>query len=52
MKNIYLILLAIILMPIIYFIGLPQWLIFIPLSYLVWVWVPLVYVGFRNMFKK
>jgi len=51
MKSIYLVLLAIILMPVIYWTRLPEWLIFIPLTYLAYVWVPLVYVGIKNMFK-
>lgn len=51
MKSIYLVLLAIILMPLIYWTKLPQWLIFIPLAYLLWVWIPLVWVGIKNMFK-
>jgi hypothetical protein len=53
MRSFYVIALAIILLPVPYFTGLPQWLALIPTAYLAWIFITSSwYVIKRTFFNK
>jgi len=50
MRSFYVIALAIILLPIPYFTGLPQWLALIPTAYLVWIFITSSWYAIKRTF--
>jgi len=53
MRSFYVIALAIILLPVIYFTGLPEWVLLIPTAYLAWIFITSSWYAInRTFFNK
>jgi hypothetical protein len=50
MKSFYLIIVAILLLPVLYFTGLPQWTLLIPTIYLAWVFITASWYAIKRTF--
>ena len=52
MRSFYVIAIAIILLPTIYFIGLPEWVLLIPAAYLAWIFITSSWYAINRTFFK
>ena len=50
MKSFYLIIIAICLLPVIYNVGLPNWVLLIPTAYLAWVFLTASWYAIKRTF--